>query len=57
MAILSMLCFAAAGMAADWLTSDFNFGDYLQMIGVHEYRLRHVGDGWPAHEDIEHTPG
>jgi hypothetical protein len=40
-----------------WLTADFNFGDYFQMIGVHEYRLRNVGDGWPAHEDIEIDPG
>jgi len=40
-----------------WLQDDFNFGDYFQMIGVHEYRLRNVGDGWPAHEDIEIDPG
>jgi hypothetical protein len=40
-----------------WLMDDFNFGDYFQMIGVHEWRLRNVGDGWPAHEDIEIAPG
>jgi hypothetical protein len=31
------------------------FGDYLQLYGVHEYRLRNVNDGWPTHDDIEHT--
>jgi len=40
-----------------WLRDDFNFGDCFQMIGVHEFRLRNVGDGWSAHEDIEIAPG
>lgn len=31
------------------------FGEYLQLFGVHEYLLRQAG--WPAHEDIEHHPG
>jgi hypothetical protein len=33
------------------------FGDYLQLYGVHEYKLRRVPHGWTAHEDIEHDPG
>jgi hypothetical protein len=37
--------------------ADLKFGDYLQLYGVHEYRLRNAGDGWPAHDDIDHKPG
>lgn len=33
------------------------FGDYLQLYGVHEYKLRNIADGWPDHSDIERTPG
>jgi hypothetical protein len=33
------------------------FAEYLQLIGVHEYRLRSVDDGWPAHEDVDHPAG
>jgi hypothetical protein len=33
------------------------FSDYLQLIGVHEYQLRSVSGGWPAHEDVDHAPG
>ncbi|MBI3725608.1 hypothetical protein HY251_16900 [bacterium] len=36
---------------------DLVFGDYLQLYGVHEYRLRNASDGWPNHEDIDHAPG
>ncbi|ADO68001.1 peptidoglycan-binding domain-containing protein [Stigmatella aurantiaca] len=33
-----------------------SFGDYLQLYGVHEYKLRNVADGWIDHRDIEHIP-
>jgi hypothetical protein len=33
------------------------FGDYLQLYGIHEHKLRVLGDGWPDHSDIEHLPG
>jgi len=33
------------------------FGDYLQLYGVHEYKLRTIADGWPDHSDIERSPG
>ncbi len=36
--------------------SKLTFGDYLQIFGVHEYKLRNVGDGWPDHKDIERPP-
>lgn len=32
------------------------FGDYLQLYGVHEHKLRVLGDGWPDHSDIERIP-
>ena len=36
-------------------TGDPTFGEYLQLFGVHEARLRAVG--WSAHEDIDHAIG
>ena len=36
-------------------TVDLNFGEYLQLFGVHELNLR--THGWSAHEDIDHRPG
>lgn len=37
-------------------TGGVTFGDYLQLCGVHEYRLRNVRRGWSTHEDIEQAP-
>jgi hypothetical protein len=36
--------------------TELRFSEYLQLIGVHEYQLRNVGDGWPAHEDVDAIP-
>jgi len=36
-------------------TAPPTFGEYLQIFGVHELRLRAVG--WSAHEDIDHAIG
>jgi hypothetical protein len=38
-------------------SGDPTFGEYLQIFGVHEYRLRQVRNGWSTHEDIEHEIG
>jgi hypothetical protein len=36
---------------------DLGFGEYVQIFGVHEFKLRNQHDGWPNHEDIRHRPG
>jgi hypothetical protein len=38
-------------------SAGLNFGECLQLFGVHEYRLRQLANGWSSHEDIEHRPG
>lgn len=38
-------------------TAPPTFGEYMQLHGVHELKLRRVANGWPSHEDMEHSAG
>jgi hypothetical protein len=44
-----------AGSPEEGAAPALYFGDYLQLYGVHEYKLRNLADGWADHSDIEYV--